>query len=125
MPVPREIYLFKNYFLKFYQEQPQDVRMKIKWVLNLIRDVDLISEKYLKHMRDGVYEIRVGLGKNIFRIFCCFDEGNIIVLFHGFQKKTAQTPSREIEKALRIHKEYREAKAKGEIADFLGSTPGE
>jgi phage-related protein len=123
MPVPREVYMFKNYFLQFYHEQQPEVRAKIKWVLNILRDVDLISEKYLKHIRDGVFEVRAGLGKNIFRIFCCFEEGNIIVLFHGFQKKTAQTPSREIEKALRIHKEYREAKTKGEIANFLGRTP--
>jgi phage-related protein len=55
---------------------------------------------------DGLYEIRMEYGKNIYRIFCCFDKGNIVVLFNGFQKKSQKTPSSEIEKALKIKKEY-------------------
>ena len=123
MPVHREVYFFKNYFLQFFRDQGQDVRSRIKWVLDLIREIDPIPEQFLKHIREGIYEVRVSSGRKIFRIFCCFDEGNIIVLFHGFQKKTSQTPSREIEKALRIHREYCEAKAKGEAADLLGRAP--
>lgn len=59
---------------------------------------------------DGLYEIRVQFGSDIFRIFCFFDEGKLIVLANGFQKKTQKTPKSEIEKALKIKHEYYETK---------------
>lgn len=55
---------------------------------------------------DGLFEIRVEYGSNVYRIFCCFDEGRIVVLFNAFQKKTQKTPQKEIEKALRLKREY-------------------
>jgi len=61
---------------------------------------------------DGLYEIRIEYGTNIYRIFCCFDEGNIVVLFNGFQKKSQKTPQAEIDKALKIKKEYFDEKLK-------------
>ena len=67
-----------------------------------------IPEKYFKHIEgsDGLYELRIQQGNNIFRIFCCFDEGNVVVLFNGFQKKTQKTPKNELELAERIKKDY-------------------
>ncbi len=59
---------------------------------------------------DGLFEIRVKYGSNIYRIFCCFDEGRIVVLFNAFQKKTQKTPQKEIEKALTLKREYFELK---------------
>jgi phage-related protein len=59
---------------------------------------------------DGLFAIRIEFESNIYRIFCCFDKGNIVVLFNGFQKKSQKTPTREIERALRIQKEYFEYK---------------
>jgi phage-related protein len=53
---------------------------------------------------EGIYEIRVQYGNDIFRIFCFFDEGKIIVLAHGIQKNTNKTPIRELEKAGKIKK---------------------
>jgi phage-related protein len=123
MPAPREVYFFKDYFLRFYREQTEEAKKKVKWELKLLRELDFIPEEHLKHIEKGIYEVRITSHGNIFRIFCCFDEGNIIVLFNGFQKKTNQTPRREIEKALRIHREYREAKAKSEIDDILRRSP--
>lgn len=58
----------------------------------------------------GLYEIRVQQGSEIFRIFCFFDEGKLIVLANGFQKKTQKTPKSEIEKALKIKIEYEQEK---------------
>lgn len=55
----------------------------------------------------GLYEVRVEVGSNIFRIFSFFDKGNIVVLGNGFQKKTQKTPKQEIEKALKIMEEYK------------------
>ena len=60
--------------------------------------------------KKGLFEIRIELGGDIFRVFCCFDEGSLVILFNGFQKKTQKIPSREIEKAERLMKEYFKSK---------------
>jgi phage-related protein len=57
-------------------------------------------------VRDGIYELRTEYGGNIYRVFFIFDEGNIVVLFNGFQKKSQKTPQGEIEKAIRIKEVY-------------------
>jgi phage-related protein len=69
---------------------------------------------YFKHLEntDGLYEIRVQSGSDIYRIFCFFDKNNLVIVGHGFQKKAQKTPPREIQKALRIKKEYYEEKQK-------------
>jgi phage-related protein len=68
--------------------------------------------KLSKHIEntDGLYEIRVQLGSDIFRIFCFFDQGQLVVLANGFQKKTQKTPKKEIEMALKIKAEYESEK---------------
>lgn len=108
----REIIIFKDYFNEFYLEQSQKVRDKIDYVLMLITTIKNIPQQYFKHIEgtEGLYEIRVQQGNNIFRIFCCFDEGNVIVLFNGFIKKTQKTPKNEIELAERLKEEYFELK---------------
>ena len=84
------------------------VREKIGYVFKVVKTVDKVSGKFLKHTEgtDGLYEIRVEVGSDIYRIFCCFDKGNIVVLFNAFQKKTQKTPKQEIEFALKLRKEY-------------------
>lgn len=78
----------------------------------MIELIDKVPETYLKHLEgtDKLYEIRVQSGGDIFRIFCFFDEGSLVVLANGFQKKTQKTPTQEIEKALKIKNEYYESK---------------
>lgn len=73
-----------------------------------MRTIDRVPKKYFDHLAgtDGLYEVRVELGGNIFRIFSFFDKGNLVVLGNGFQKKSQKTPKTEIEKALKIKKEY-------------------
>ena len=80
--------------------------------MKLIEDLDRIPEVYFKHLENtvGLYEIRVQSGTNIFRIFCFFDNNNIVVVGHGFQKKTQKTPPKEIERAEQIKIEYYEEK---------------
>lgn len=104
----RTVFLYKDYFIDFYNQQTLKVRDKIIWTLKLIETIQQVPEEYLKHLEgtDGLFEIRVQLGSNIFRIFCFFDEGKLIVLAHGFQKKSQKTPKSEIEKALKIKREY-------------------
>ena len=111
---PRQVIAYKRYFLDFYERQVEDVQKKIEWTLQLIRTTAHVPEKYFKHMEGykALFEIRVEIGSNIFRIFCFFDEGNLVVLENGFQKKTQKTPKSEIAKALKIKEEYFDEKAK-------------
>lgn len=104
----RHIFYYKNYFLDFFNEQTEDVQRKFNWTLELIATIDHVPQKYFQHMEGtiGLYEIRVEVGSNIFRAFAFFDEGQLIVVANGFQKKTQKTPKNEIELAKKIKKEY-------------------
>ena len=97
----RTIKLFKNYFKDFYVAQTQTVRNKINFVLKLVETQRIIPSKFFRIIEgsDGIYEIRVEIESNIYRIFCCLDGGAVVVLFHGFQKKTKKTPLKEIKRA--------------------------
>jgi len=108
----RIVITYKDYFENFFVQQRQKVRDKIIWTFDLIEEVERIPETYLKHIDDteGLFEIRVQLANDIFRIFCFFDEGRLVVLANGFQKKTQKIPKKEIEKALKIKKEYESEK---------------
>jgi len=108
----RVVTLYKNYFTDFYEKQKAKVKDKILWTFKIIETQQQIPIDYLKHMEgtDGLYEIRVQHASDIFRIFCFFDEGKLVILANGFQKKTQKTPKNEIEKALKIKKEYETAK---------------
>jgi len=110
----RQIIFFKTHFNDFFDKQTEKVKAKIDYVLFVVSMAEQIPKKFFDHLTgtDGLYEIRIELGTNIYRIFCCFDEGNIIVLFNGFQKKTRKTPPGEIEKAVKIKKEYFDEKLK-------------
>ncbi|MDP4579987.1 MAG: type II toxin-antitoxin system RelE/ParE family toxin [Saprospiraceae bacterium] len=104
----RSIIFFENHFIEFYQMQDQKVKDKIQYVFELIRQVDQVPEKFLKHLTgtNGLYEIRIDYQSNIFRIFCCFDQGKLVVLFNGFQKKTQKTLPKEMEKAEKLMQDY-------------------
>lgn len=106
----RTIILYRDYFEKFFVKQTDKVKEKIIWTLELIEEIDRIPESYLKHIEStpGLYEIRVKFGHDIFRIFCFFDKGKLVILANGFQKNTRKTPKQEIEIALRIKEEYRD-----------------
>lgn len=104
----REIIFYKGYFIDFYISLNSLVQEKIEYVFKVIRTVDRIPEKFLKHLEgtDGLYEIRVQVRSDIYRVFCCFDAGRVVVLFNGFQKKSQRTPKDEIKKAIRFKEEY-------------------
>lgn len=111
----RTIKLYKNYFKEFYVAQSDAVRRKINYCINVVRTVDRVPRTILKNMEDadGLYEIRVEVGNNIFRIFCCFDECSLVILFNGFHKKTQKTPKQQIERAKKLMKEYFNEKENG------------
>ena len=108
----RKIIFFENHFLRFYQKQDEQVKEKIQYVFELLKQVERVPEKFLEHLTgtDGLYEIRVKCQSNIYRIFCCFDKGKLVGLFNGFQKKTQKMPNKELNKAKRLMKAYFEQK---------------
>jgi len=104
----REIIYYKNYFTDFFDRQTEKVKEKIDYVLFVVTVAKRIPQKFFQHIEgtDGLYEIRMEYQGNIYRIFCCFDEGKVVVLFNGFQKKSQKTPKDELDKAIRIMNEY-------------------
>jgi phage-related protein len=108
----RIIRFYNHHFNEFYLAQTEKVRKKILQTLIWIETLDVIPVTILRSIEGvkGLYEIRVEFSSNIFRIFCCFDEGSLVVLFNGFQKKTQKTPPNEIERAERLMKEYFDSK---------------
>jgi phage-related protein len=112
MNIERNIIFHKHYFLDFYLGQSEKVQEKIEYVFKIIRNVQNIPKKFLDHITgtDGLYEMRIEYEGNIYRIFCCFDKGNLVVLFNGFQKKTQKTLNKEIEFALELKEDYLNSK---------------
>lgn len=104
----RQVVFYKEYFQSFFSQQRDKVKDKIIWTLQLLEELPRIPETYLKSIEntDGLFEIRIQSGNDIFRIFCFFDKGKLVVLANGFQKKTQKTPKNEIDRALRIKTEY-------------------
>lgn len=110
----REVVTYKDYFDEFFKSQPQKVRDKIIKVLDIVEQIEKIPQTYLKYIEatNGLFEIRVQLGSNIFRVFCFFDGNKLVVLLTGFQKKTQKTPTEEIKRAKRLMTEYYKEKEK-------------
>ena len=108
----RQIIFHGEYFLDFYKDLDIKVKSKIQYVFELIKQIDRVPEKFLAPMTgyEGLFEIRIEYQSNIYRVFCCFDEGRLVVLFNGFQKKTQKTPKEEIERAMRLKNEYYQLK---------------
>jgi len=106
--VERKITFHGQNFADFYLEQTTRVQEKIEYVFKLLKTVERVPKKFLKHLEgtDGLFEIRIEMDGNIYRIFCCFDEGNIVVLFNAFQKKSQKMPKQELDLAQRLMKEY-------------------
>ena len=104
----RKIVYYENHYLDFFETLKPEIRIKFNWTLQLISTVDRVPEKYFKHLinSSGIYEIRVEYSSNIYRVFCFFDKGNLIVLTNGFQKKTQKTPKGELEFAEKLKKQY-------------------
>lgn len=104
--------VYGNYFWEFYNRQNSVVQGKIDWVIGLVRTLQIIPEKFFKHIEgtDGLFEMRIKVGTDIFRVFCCFDKGNLVILFNGFQKKSNKTPKQEIDRAEKLKQLYFETK---------------
>ena len=104
----RKLSTYGKYFFEFYTKLDKDLQEKIDWVFELIKSVDQIPKKYFQHLEnsDGLFEIRIEFESNIYRIFCFFDEGNLVTLINAFEKKTQKAPKSELELAKKLKKQY-------------------
>ncbi|MCL2302767.1 MAG: type II toxin-antitoxin system RelE/ParE family toxin [Lentimicrobiaceae bacterium] len=102
----RKIITYGGYFERFIEILTPPELLKLDYIISLLETEDRIPVKFIKLIRNGLYEIRMEFNSNIYRIFFIFDEGQIVVLFNGLQKKTEKTPQKEIEKAMKIKNEY-------------------
>lgn len=108
MKEKRKVIFYKDYFESFITKQSLKVKKKVFWIIEAIRILDPIPTKYFKHLvgTDGIYELRVPIFDRNIRIFCFFDKGNLIIIGNAFNKKSQKTPKGELEKAIKIRKEY-------------------
>ncbi|MDO4764229.1 MAG: type II toxin-antitoxin system RelE/ParE family toxin [Flavobacteriaceae bacterium] len=111
----RQIILFGDYFKEFLQTLDNKTIIKLNYLLTLLRTQRILSTDVVKRIKDGIYELRLLYNGNIYRVFFIFDDGNIVVLFNGFQKKTQKTPTKEIDKAIKIKKEYEQYKQNNKL----------
>ncbi len=104
----REVIAYKNYFEDFLLKQPKKVQDKIFKVVEIIETYERVPSKYLKAIigTNGLYEARIKLASNIWRVFCFFDKGKLVILLNGFTKKSQKTPKKEIDKALTLMNLY-------------------
>ena len=104
----REIFYYENHYEDVFSALPKKTQFKFNWTLGLISTMEWVPEKYLRSITEsqGLYEIRVEESSNIYRVFCFFDEGAVVILINGFQKKTDKTPRSEIMRAQRLRKKY-------------------
>ena len=96
----RQILYYKSYFIDFFLSIDGGAQKKVAYVLDMLKTQERLSTNFVKFIRDGLFELRARHNGNIYRAFFIFDEGNIVMLFNGFQKKTQKTPSSEIDKKL-------------------------
>ena len=102
----RIILAYKNYFKDFISSLSDVEARKVFYVIDMLKTQERVNAKFVKYLRDEIFELRAEHGGNIFRVFFIFDDGNVVMLFNGFQKKTQKTPQNEINKAIQIKKEY-------------------
>ncbi|MCS2890785.1 type II toxin-antitoxin system RelE/ParE family toxin [Parabacteroides faecis] len=107
----RDILYYEHYFIDFFMSLNDGAKKKVSYVLDMLKTQERLNKNFIKLIRDGVYELRANHNGNIYRAFFIFDDGNIVMLFNGFQKKTQKTPESEIEKALKLKNEYYASKS--------------
>jgi phage-related protein len=110
----RQVIAYENFFEDFLLAQPVKVQDKIYKIIEAIETLERIPANYLKFIQgtNGLYEARIQLGSDIWRVFCFFDQGKLVILLNGFVKKTQKTPRKEIDKALGLMNSYYEEKNK-------------
>ncbi len=102
----RRIKLYGDHFKRFIKTLSSKELLKLNYIISLLETEDRLPVKFIRYIRDGLYELRMNYNGNIYRVFFIFDDSAVVVLFSGFQKKTQKTPENEINKALTIMEAY-------------------
>lgn len=102
----RIISAYKTYFKDFIDTLNEAEARKVFYVIDMLKTQERVNASFVKYLRDEIFELRAEHGGNLFRVFFIFDDGNVVMLFNGFQKKTQKTPEKEINKAIQLKKEY-------------------
>lgn len=102
----RKIITYGGYFERFIATLSPKELIKLNYIISLLETEERMPVKFIKFVRDGLYELRMEYNSNIYRVFFIFDNGQIVVLFNGYHKKTQKAPEKEIEKALKIKEAY-------------------
>ena len=100
----RTVIAYKAYFTDFLALQNPKVKEKIAWTLKLIEEIQQVSETYLKHIEetDGLYEVRIQQGSDIFRVFSFFDAGKLLYLQMDFRKKLKKHQKKKLLRHLKL-----------------------
>ncbi len=93
---------------EFLDSLPGKAAQKIVWVLQLVEELDIVPISYFKKLAgtDDLWEIRIQIGNNTFRLLGFFAGKSILVLNHAFQKKTQKTPTKHIKLAESRKRDY-------------------
>ena len=110
----RRVIAYEDHFEEFLKKLPYKVQDKIFKVIEAIETLERVPANFLKQITGikGLYEARIQLGNNIWRVFCFFDHDQLVILINGFQKKTQTTPKKEMEKAKHLMNKYFKEKIK-------------
>ena len=92
----------------FFDSLPGKVAQKVAWVLSLLEDLEVVPSTYFKKLTgtEEIWECRIQFASNAYRIFCFFEGNSVVILTHGFAKKTQKTPQQEIERAEAYRRDY-------------------
>ena len=101
---------FRNYFWDFYKPLSKRDKSKVDYVLHIVISSERIPSKFFKHIEEGIYEIRIEVGGNNYRIFTFFEDNKLVILLHGIQKKSMKIPRKEILRAKNLRKEFYDEK---------------
>ena len=111
----RSVTSYEGHFEKFLNSLDQKTQDKVFKLIEMLETIERIPSNHLKSITGvkGLFEGRIKLGSNIWRVFCFFDGNKLVILLNGFQKKSQKTPKKEIEKAKKLMLQYFKEKKDG------------
>ena len=108
--IVKQIVAYKDYYKDFYESLSQKEKDKVDRVMVLMQSENRLPAHYIKPLEDGINKLRISVPNKELRVFFIYDGEQLVILFNCFVKKTQKTPRTEIEKAVRLKKEYYEQK---------------
>lgn len=93
--------------LEFLRSQSKPVRAEAGWLLEQLQKYgNGLGRPVVAYLEDGIYELRWQIERNEYRLLFFFSGRQIVVVTHGFFKKTRRVPKPEIERARELRAEW-------------------